>query len=127
MNPTILVADDDKGIRDIFQVLLGREGFSLDLKADGDDLLADRFKLPDLFLIDNQLSGTSGLDICRHLKNSPHTRDIPVIMVSACPDIGILSKEAGADDYIEKPFDINYLLRLIRGYLQKRKPVRNAG
>ncbi|HEV7782867.1 MAG TPA: response regulator [Chitinophagaceae bacterium] len=119
--PTILVADDDEGIRDIFQILLGNEGYVLDIKSNGEDLLADNFSLPDLFLIDKQLSGISGLDVCRHLKSMPHTRDIPLIMVSASPDIATLSKEAGADEYIEKPFDINYLLRMIKEHLQKQQ------
>ena len=78
--------------------------------------LKNKFTLPDLFLIDKQLSGYDGLDICRHLKNQAHTKNIPVIMISASPNIGALSKEAGADAYIEKPFEVKDLLRLVNFY-----------
>ena len=119
MAPRILIADDDEGIRDIFQILLEREGYILDLQASGNEILENRFILPDLFLIDKQLSGASGLDLCRYLKSQPHTQHIPLIMISASPDIGALSKEAGADNYIEKPFDINCLLRMIKEHLEE--------
>jgi CheY-like chemotaxis protein len=119
MKRTILLADDDEGIRDILQILLGREGYKLDQRAGGEDLLTGNFELPDLFLIDKQLSGINGLDVCRHLKNNPATRDIPVIMISASPDIAELSKQACADDYLEKPFDINALLEMIKVLLKK--------
>jgi len=121
MRPRILIADDDEGIRDIFQILLTREGYEVDIRSGGDEILSDNFKVPQLFLIDKQLSGCSGLDICRHLKSQFATQHIPVIMISASPDIGILSKQAGADDYLEKPFDINCLLRMIKEQLQKQQ------
>lgn len=126
MKRTILVADDDEGIRDILQILLGREGYTLDLRSGGEDLLTGNFELPDLFLIDKQLSGINGLDVCRHLKNNPATRHIPVIMISASPDIAELSKEACADNYLEKPFDINHLLEMLKTQLEKAGTTRVA-
>jgi len=117
----ILVADDDAGIRDIISIILEKAGYIIDLKESGDDLLNNNFTVPHLFLIDKQLSGCSGIDVCKHLKNKNETKHLPVIMISASPDIGLLSREAGADAYIEKPFEINYLLKMVSFYLENRK------
>lgn len=121
MKPGILIADDDDGIRDILRILLGKEGYELQLKANGNDLLANKFSLPDLFLIDKQLPGVCGLDVCRHLKSQDLTRHIPVIMISAASDLATLSLEAGADNYMEKPFDLESLLKMITHYLDAGK------
>jgi DNA-binding response OmpR family regulator len=109
----ILAIDDDEGIRDILQIIFEKAGYNIELKSNGNDLFQNKFSIPDIFLVDKQLSGTNGLDICRHLKSQTNTRDIPVIMISASPDIAKLSKEAGADGYIEKPFEVSYLLKVI--------------
>ena len=119
----ILIADDDPGIRDIFKMIFEDAGYSVELKENGRDLLENNYKRPDIFLIDKQLSGIDGLNICRHLKSKKSTKDIPVIMISASPDIGPLSQKAGADDYIEKPFDLKRLLKLIEGHLNLVKEI----
>jgi CheY-like chemotaxis protein len=112
----ILIADDDQGIQDIFTIIFENAGYAIELKTNGDDILKNKFTLPHVFLIDKQLSGTDGLDICRYLKNQKLTKHIPVIMVSASPDIAKLSREAGADAYIEKPFEVKDLLRMVGYY-----------
>lgn len=119
MKKKILIVDDDPSIRDIFSIIFEKAGYDTQLIGNGEDLLQSKFEIPDLFLIDKQLSGTNGLDICRELKNSPKTKDVPVIMISASPDIGQLSKSAGADDYIEKPFEVKSLLNLVAHFLNK--------
>ena len=119
MKQRILIADDDESIRDIFQLILGNSGYHIDISHNGEDILNNSFEVPDLFLLDKQLAGHNGLDICMHLKSKPETKDIPVIMISASPDIGPLSVAAGADAYIEKPFEIEYLRAVIRHYIQK--------
>src|SRR6185295_12553330 len=113
----ILIADDDPGIQDILTIIFERAGFEVEIKKNGEDLLNNKFTMPDLFLVDKQLSGYNGLDICRCLKSQRHTKNIPVIMISASPDIGRLSREAGADAYIEKPFEISHLVDLVNSYV----------
>lgn len=113
MKKKILVADDDPGIRDIFKIIFEKAGYSIEIKSGAEDVLQNNFTIPDVFLIDKLLSGYDGLDICRHLKKNPATSHIPVIMVSASPDIGITAIKAGADDFVEKPFDLKYLLKVI--------------
>jgi CheY-like chemotaxis protein len=115
----VLVAEDDDGIRDIFQIVLENAGYSIELKDSGKDLLQNNFTTPDLFLVDKQLPGADGIEICRHLKHQETTMHIPIIMISASPDIGVLSRQAGADGYIEKPFEIAYLLKMVQHYTRK--------
>jgi DNA-binding response OmpR family regulator len=117
----ILIADDDAGIRDILQIVFERAGYIVEMKNNGEDILKRKFILPDLFLIDKQLSGYNGLDICRYLKLQKFTKHVPVIMISASPDIASLSKEAGADSYIEKPFEIRDLLKQVDYYINASK------
>jgi len=121
MKKKILVADDDPGIRDIFKIIFERAGYSIEIKDDAEDVLKNNFTIPDVFLIDKLLSGHDGLDVCRHLKDNPLTCKIPVIMVSASPDIGITAIKAGADDFVEKPFDLKYLLKVIERNIDRAK------
>ena len=113
MRRKILIADDDPGIRDIFQIVLVKAGYDIEVKDDANEIFGNNFTIPDLFLIDKLLSGVDGLDVCRFLKNNPQTNNIPVVMVSASPDIGTVALKAGADDFIEKPFELSYLLKVI--------------
>jgi DNA-binding response OmpR family regulator len=128
MKKKILVADDDPGLQDIFKIILERAGYEVEIKEDGKDILRKKFRIPDLFLIDKLLSGMDGLAVCEFLKMFSQTKNIPVIMISASPDIGILSQKAGADDYIEKPFDIYHLLKVIERHIVpvKEKELRTA-
>ena len=109
--------EDDDSILDVLRIILSNAGYKTVLYSDGKQVMAGKFEYPDLFLLDKQLSGVDGLDICKHLKEDPLTKDIPVIMVSANPQIATLSYEAGADDYIEKPFTIELLLRKVKGQI----------
>lgn len=117
----ILVADDDPGIRDVFTIIFQKAGYDLELKEDGEDLLKNKFVLPDLFLIDKQLSGYDGLEICRYLKKRDQTRNIPVVIISASPNISYLARDAGADFFIEKPFDMKNLLKTIDTFINGKQ------
>ena len=113
MKTKIFIADDDPGIRDIFQIILAKAGYDIEVIDDANEIFKNNFRIPDIFLIDRLLSGVDGLDICRYLKSNEQTSHIPVVMVSASPDIGVLAVKAGADDFIEKPFNIKDLIKII--------------
>ena len=121
MDNTILIVEDDESIMDVLKIILRRAGYETIGFQNGKAVMEDDFQVPNLFLLDKQLSGIDGLDICRHLKESGKTRNIPVIMISANPQIGPLSAEAGADGYIEKPFTIDLLLSTIKSNIQRRE------
>ena len=126
MKHRILVADDDSSIRDIFKIILVRAGYDLELIEDANEIFNNNFKIPDLFLIDKLLSGVDGLEVCRYLKDNPDTCNIPVVMVSASPDIGVSAIKAGADDFIEKPFELTYLLKVIERNISRVKNEKQA-
>jgi len=121
MKHKILIADDDPGIRDIFNIILVKAGYDIEVKDDANEIFKNKFRIPDLFIVDRLLSGVDGLDVCRYLKSNDQTKNIPVVMVSASPDIGILAVKAGADDFVEKPFEISYLLKVIERNISNAK------
>lgn len=124
MKHKILIADDDPGIRDIFKIILVKAGYDIEVKEDASEIFKNKFRVPDLFLIDRLLSGIDGLDVCRYLKGNERTSQIPVVMVSASPEIGVLAVKAGADDFVEKPFDLAHLLKVIERNLGRTKSER---
>jgi DNA-binding response OmpR family regulator len=117
MKKRVLIVDDDAGIQDILKIIFDRAGYQTTIYASGSLILEDKFDNPDIFIVDKQLSGVDGLDICRHLKRGEHTRNIPIIMVSASPDIDKLSHAAGADAFVEKPFRSRDLLDCVAKHI----------
>lgn len=113
----ICIVEDDEGIQDVLNIILKRAGYERDIFSDGRAIMEDNYSTPDLFLIDKQLPGADGLAICRHLKDKRTTFAIPVIVMSAYPNVRELSVSAGANDFIEKPFKIELLLATIKKYL----------
>lgn len=117
MKKKILVTDDDPGVQDIFKIILEKAGYDVVVNDNGNAILENNFENPNIFLLDKQLSGVDGLDICKYLKSKDDTRHIPVIMISATPGLAPLAKNAGADDYLEKPFNLRELLAMVARYV----------
>ena len=114
---TILVTDDDPGIQDVFKIILEKAGYEVIVNGNGNAILQDNYETPHIFLLDEQLSGVDGLDICKHLKSKEETKHIPVIMVSATPGLAPLAESAGADAWLEKPFHLKDLLAIVARYV----------
>lgn len=110
---TISITDDDVAVLDGVQLILERAGYDTQIEINPRKLLDPDRAIPDLFVLDRQLSGIDGLDTCRYLKANAQTAHIPVIIVSATPHIARLAAEAGADGFLEKPFKGAELLGLI--------------
>ena len=114
----LLVVDDEQDILEFLKVILEDEGYIV-VTSDKDDYL-ERIHddtLPDLILLDMLLSGKDGRDIVKYLKKQEKTRHIPVIMFSAHPSAREITKQAGADDFVAKPFEIDLLLNKIAQFL----------
>jgi len=112
-NKKIMIADDDPGIVDAVEMLLEFEGYQVSSTVDGATVLDMKDELPDLLLLDIWMSGEDGRDICRKLKHTDATKNIPVIMISASRDIKESAMASGADDFLAKPFEMNELLKKI--------------
>jgi len=113
MPKTIFIVEDDIALQDIFEMMLLSEGYDVKIIADPGSIFTEPHNTPDLYLLDMLLSGVDGLDICRRLKSNQATKHIPIVMISANPDITKLASQAGADAAIEKPFIPNFFFSTI--------------
>lgn len=121
MKKRILITDDDEGVQDIFKIIFEKAGYEVEIFGEAISIFENKYKSPHLFILDKQLSGQDGLKLCAFLKKQASTKNIPVIIVSATPDIGKLALKAGADDFIEKPFQIKELLQKVEKWLRGAK------
>lgn len=117
----IHVLEDDEDIRYIIGVLLKDEGYELQLSSTFTEL-KEKLKdsLPDLFILDVMLPDGDGSDICTDLKSDVFTKHIPIIVMSANDQNKERSIAAGANDYVSKPFDIDYIVKRINNLLEKK-------
>jgi DNA-binding response OmpR family regulator len=113
----IMIMDDDDAIVDAVTMMLEFEGYEVINVSNFTNLLSSDLPLPDLLLLDIWMSGTDGRDICKHLKQSRKTSALPIVLVSASREIEKSAREAGADDFLSKPFEANDLLKKIEAYL----------
>lgn len=109
----ILIADDDEGIVDAVSMILEVMGYEVDFTYDGGAVLDAVKKKPDLILLDIWMSGHDGRDICKQLKSDPDYSGIPILMISASRDIKQSALDAGANDFMEKPFEMDSLLNKV--------------
>lgn len=110
----ILVADDDPNILDVMKIMLEDVGgYEVTTTMDGEYVLNLKNEHPDLILLDLWMSGMDGGKICKTLKDNEQTKDIPLIIFSANRDVATISRSAGADDYIAKPFQMSDLLEKV--------------
>ncbi len=117
---TILVIDDDDGLRDTIGLMLENEGYRPLLVADGAKGLETALSAkPDLILVDLRMPGLSGVEVCKRLRAAG--AQTPVIVLSAMGDEldKVLLLEIGADDYVVKPFGTRELLARIRALLRR--------
>jgi DNA-binding response OmpR family regulator len=123
----VLFVEDDDVIREATQLSLERDGFRVSVAADGRSGLDAFFaEPPDVALLDVMLPGMNGVSLCRRIRENSL---VPVIMLSARDDPVdvVVGLEAGADDYITKPFDSAVLTARIRAALRRAEAVRPVG
>jgi CheY-like chemotaxis protein len=117
MGKKILVADDDPAIVESTILILEEFGYEVDSTIDGQTIYKMEKDLPDLLLLDIWMSGQDGRDICKYLKSDIATKHIPIIMISASRDVARSARDAGANDFLAKPFDMDELINKIEKYL----------
>ena len=118
----ILIIEDERGLTDVLEYNLKREGYETIVAHDGQEgLRKAQTLLPELILLDIMLPGLSGFDVCRELRGGERTREIPIIIISAKAEETdqIVGFSLGADDYVTKPFHVKVLLQRIKA-LQRR-------
>ncbi len=116
----ILVVDDEESILDFVEMGLRYEGFEVERAQDGPSALAAvGQRRPDLVILDLNLPGLDGLEVCRRLRQSG---DVPIVMLTARGEVDerVEGLETGADDYVPKPFKFKELLARVRAVLRRR-------
>jgi DNA-binding response OmpR family regulator len=118
----ILVVEDEEHIRQLVSMYLTKEGFAVETAADGRAALSRVNAVkPDLLVLDLMLPEVDGWTVCRELRRSPLTENLPIIMLTARDDLidRILGLELGADDYVTKPFNPRELVARVRAVLRR--------
>ena len=120
--PLVLVADDEEDIRSLVSVRLKRAGYDVITAADGEEaLLLVTARLPDLVVLDMMMPKATGLEVARNMREQAATKDIPIILLTArAQEADVVSGfEAGADDYMKKPFSPHDLQARVQALLER--------
>jgi CheY-like chemotaxis protein len=116
----VLIIDDNEDILTMLQAMLVHKGYKTSVHDKPHGLIdVVRDIQPDIVLMDKLLSGSEGCEFCKQLKADPELAHIPVIMISAHPQAATECFAAGADFFVEKPFEMNHLLQTIADALKK--------
>jgi two-component system response regulator MprA len=120
----VLVVDDERAVRDSLRRALELEGYEVDLAVDGADALhrLEANGQPDAIILDVLMPGVDGLDVCRQLRSKGN--GVPVLMLTARAEVEsrVAGLDAGADDYLPKPFALEELLARLRALLRRVSP-----
>ncbi len=125
MQRRILVVEDEQPIREMLSFILDQHGYQAVEAGDIDSAQAQlREPYPELILLDWMLPGGSGVALCKQLKRDEATRQIPVIMLTARgeEEDKVRGLEAGADDYVTKPFSPKELMARVKAVIRRVKP-----
>ncbi|MEV4279653.1 response regulator [Actinoplanes xinjiangensis] len=121
----ILIGENVPDIQDVLVRILRRDGHELRVTDNGDDILNHALgEPPDLLVMNPTLPGLDGLEVCRRLRSTPHTQALPILMLSVrqYPAEKNAAYQAGADDYLGKPFHPHDLLTRAYTLLTRNHP-----
>jgi twitching motility two-component system response regulator PilH len=114
----ILVTDDNASARELLTCVLESRGYQVTTACDGSEALQEmKVSLPDLILLDIEMPGMNGCEVCSRVKTRPETQGIPVVLVSGLSDIADRAWAAGADGFVRKPFSLDTLFSEVRRVL----------
>ena len=125
MNAKVFLVEDEQSIITLVEYNLKKEGYKVSVSSNGEEALHEiKEQEPDLVLLDWMLPDLSGIDLCRSLKKDKKLQDLPIIMLTAKgqEEDKVAALNAGADDYITKPFGHAELVARINALLRRSKP-----
>lgn len=118
----LLVVDDDSGIGEMLKTLLEFYGYEVEVTEQPEETESIILKKEiDLVLLDMLISGVNGTDVCAKLRQTEATANIPILMMSALHDAGAKCRNAGANDFIAKPFEMDELILKIEKALTREQ------
>lgn len=125
MNPSILVVEDDKPLRELLTWNLNAEGYDVRSTADGEEaLLMVREQQPDAIILDWMIEQVPGIEVCRQIRKGKETAHIPIVMLTARgeEEDRVRGLKTGADDYVTKPFSTRELMARVEALLRRSQP-----
>lgn len=123
--PLVLIVEDEAPLVTLLRYNLEKEGFQVCEAGDGEEALIQiAERKPDIVLLDWMLPLVSGIEVCRQIRRSPQTRQLPVIMLTARGEEvdRVRGLNSGADDYIAKPFSLRELTARLRAVIRRAQP-----
>jgi len=121
MAEKILVADDEQEIRNLLDHFLKCQGYEVILASDGNEALKlASEKNPQVIILDIKMPGLDGLEVCKRLKEKEQTKLIPVIVITGFEDNKMEALNIGADDFVNKPFDMAEISSRVKSALRIR-------
>lgn len=123
--PVVLVAEDEPPLVEVLTYNLGKAGFETLTAMDGDAALEQaQNNRPDVMILDWMMPGKSGIEVCRAIRETPDVQNLPIMMLTARGDEAdrIQGLDAGADDYMVKPFSPREMVARVRALLRRTQP-----
>jgi two-component system, OmpR family, phosphate regulon response regulator PhoB len=123
VKPLVLIVEDEAALVTMLRYNLEKEGFAVCVAADGEEALIQiAERKPEVVLLDWMLPLVSGIEVCRQIRRAPASRTLPIIMLTARGEEGdrVRGLDAGADDYVAKPFSPTELVARIRAVLRRK-------
>src|SRR5271156_2460934 len=128
--PLVLIVEDEAALMTMLRYNLEKQGFRVEEAGDGEEALTRISEVkPDMVLLDWMLPHLSGIEVCRQIRRRPATRELPVIMITARSEDqdAVRGLNTGADDYINKPVNMEALLARMRALLRRSNAMPTKG
>jgi DNA-binding response OmpR family regulator len=119
----ILIAEDDVDILHVMKIILKSAGYEVEATPHGREVIEAERERPHLVILDKGMPDMDGVEVCKELRRQPETKDVPVIMISAYPNLRSAAAEAGANDILKKPFGMHTLLKMVNTYTSAQEVV----
>jgi CheY-like chemotaxis protein len=117
MKKRITVVEDDPDILFTVTWILSHADYEVTGLSSGQAIMQGRHTCPDLFILDKRMPDMDGLDICRQIRSTPESHDVPVIIISTSPNFDESAMQAGANGFLSKPFQMNALLDIVKRHI----------
>jgi DNA-binding response OmpR family regulator len=122
MAEKILVVDDERDVRGLLSDFLTEEGYRVIQATNGAEAIGlAELENPEVILLDINMPGINGIEVCKKLKAQEKTQFIPIIIITALEDSGFIAYLEGADDFVSKPFNLVELTFRVRSMLRIRR------